>query len=436
MAGGRISIPKLDPRSLPGPETIARRELENGLIVLARENFASPSVVVAGNLLAGSAGETRSNAGLADMTASGLMRGTSKRSFERIHQTIESIGASLSVGAGGHHTSFRGKALAEDLDTLLDLLNDVLRHPAFPKVEMERLRAEKLTGLALRDQDTSSVAELTFDELAFKNHPYAIASDGYPASVGALTLPQVRKFHQRNFGPRGTIVAVVGAVKAKKALDAVEALFGNWKPLPATPAIDSPDAPRLKRSVRRDVPLAGKTQADIVMGVAGPRRNDPGYLAATVGNSVLGRFGLYGRMGDRVREQEGLAYYAYSGVSGGVGPGAWKVNAGVNPANVNRAIDLIADEIGRFVREPVSRQELRENQANFIGRLPLQLESNDGVAGGLVYIERHGLGLDYYQMYPQVIRAITQEEILDVARRFLNPARLAVAVAGPKLPKG
>jgi zinc protease len=436
MAGARITIPKLDTRSLPGPETIARRELANGLIVLARENFASPSVVVAGNLVAGSIRETDADAGLADMTAAALMRGTAKRSFDRIHQTVESIGASLAVGAGSHNTSFRGKALAEDLGTLLDLLNDVLRHPAFPKNEVERLRAEKLTGLALRDQDTSSMAEMAFDSLAYKGHPYAVASDGYPASVASLSVRQLRSFHHLNYGPVGMIVAVVGAVKAKKALDAVEALFGDWKPLPSMPNTDVSDARPLSRILRKNVALAGKTQADIVIGVPGPRRTDPGYLAATLGNSVLGRFGLYGRIGDRVREQEGLAYYAYSGVSGGVGPGPWKVNAGVNPANVNRAIDLIADEIGLFIRRPVTRQELLENQANFIGRLPLQLESNDGVAGGLVYIERHDLGLDYYQKYPKAIRAITRDEIQDVAQRFLDPSRLAIAVAGPRLPKG
>lgn len=435
MAGNRISVPKLDPRSLPGPENIVRRQLANGMVVLARENFASPSVVVAGNLIAGSVGEPPAQAGLADMATSALMRGTQTRSFDQIHQSIESIGASLSVGAGSHHTSLRGKALAEDLVTVLDLLNDVLRYPTFPKAEVEQLRAEKLTGLSLRDQDTGSRAEMAFEALAYKGHPYAIASDGYPESIESLTIRQLRSFHRRNFGPAGAIVAVVGAVKARKALDAVEALFDDWEPLPAVPDTSVRDARPLNKTMRKNVALVGKTQADIVMGVPGPRRSDPGYLAATLGNSVLGRFGLYGRIGDRVREKEGLAYYAYSGVSGGVGPGPWKVNAGVNPGNVDRAIELIADEIKRFSREMISRQELLENKANFIGRLPLQLESNDGVAGALVYIERHELGLDYYQRYPAAIQAITRDQVLDVARRFLDASRLAVAVAGPRLPK-
>lgn len=435
MSVARDSMPQLDVQALPGPETIARRELSNGMVILARENFASPSVVVAGNLMAGSLNEAPEKAGLADLTASALMRGTRSRSFDEIYQTIESIGASLSIGAGSHHTSFRGKALAEDLQVILDLLNDVLRSPAFPKRDLEQLRAEKLTGLALRDQDTSSVADMEFDKLLYKKHPYSQPSDGYPDTVGTLTVADLKSFHKRAYGPRRAILAIVGAVKAEKALDAVEALFGDWSARGQEEPPEVPDAPAMRKAVRKNVVMEGKTQVDLVMGAAGPRRSDPDFLAASLGNNVLGRFGLYGRIGDRVRQQEGLAYYAYSSVSGGSGPGPWKISAGVNPANADRAAELIKAEIKRFIEKKIAKSELTDNQANFIGRLPLQLESNGGVAGGLVYIERHGLGLDYYQKYPQSIMSISREDVLDAARHYLDPDRLAVAVAGPRLPE-
>ena len=430
-ASGQVAVPRLDKSALPGPETIARRELPNGIIVLARENFASPSVVVAGNLPVGSLSEPRQVAGLADLTASALMRGTRERSFDDIYQTIESIGASLYTGAGRHHTSFRGKALAEDLDVLLGLLSEILRTPSFPKKQIEQLKAEKLTGLALRDQDTGSVADLTFDALAYKGHPYSQPSDGYPDSVSELAPSDLRRFHRDHFGPRGMILAVVGGIEARVALDRVEAMLADWTNPGATPAGDAPAPRPLGKLKRKDVPVAGKSQVDVVMGVPGPRRSDPEFMPAALGNNVLGRFGLYGRIGDRIRAQEGLAYYAYSSVTGGTGPGPWKVRAGVNPANVDRAIDLIRDEIRRFASKKISQKELTDNQANFIGRLPLQLESNDGVASGLVYIERHDLGLDYYQRYAERIRGITTTAILEAARRYLDPDRLAIAVAGP-----
>ena len=145
-------------------------------------------------------------------------------------------------------------------------------------------------------------------------------------------------------------------------------------------------------------------QTDIYMGASGPLRKAPEYLAASLGNSVLGQFGMMGRIGDVVREQSGLAYYAYSSLSAGVGPGSWEVSAGVNTANVDKAIDLIREEIERFVAEGVSAEELADSQANFIGRLPLSLESNMGVANALINIERYDLGLDYYRRYADLVR--------------------------------
>jgi len=154
-------------------------------------------------------------------------------------------------------------------------------------------------------------------------------------------------------------------------------------------------------------------------------------LAASLGNNILGQFGLMGRIGEVVREQAGLAYYVGSSLSGGLGPGPWHVSAGVDPANIDQAIDLIRAEIARFVNEPVTTDEISDSQANYIGRLPLSLESNAGVAGALINLERYALGLDYYRRYPDLIRAITRQDVLDAARHYLHPDRLGIAVAGP-----
>jgi zinc protease len=180
------------------------------------------------------------------------------------------------------------------------------------------------------------------------------------------------------------------------------------------------------------VRLEGKQQSDVVVGCIGPSRFEDDYLAAAVGNNILGRFGLMGRIGDAVRESAGLAYSAYSVLSGGPGPGPWQVLAGVNPKNEMRAVGIILKELKRFVAKNVSQEELLENQMHYIGRLPLQLESNEGVASALVHLERYDLGLDYYQRYPELIAGITREQILETARRFIDPERMAIAIAGPE----
>jgi zinc protease len=168
-----------------------------------------------------------------------------------------------------------------------------------------------------------------------------------------------------------------------------------------------------------------------VIGTNGPRRRDSEYMSASLGNNILGQFGMMGRIGDVVREKSGLAYYAYSSLSAGTGPGSWEVSAGVNPQNVKKALDLIRDELKRFVQEGVTEEELADSKANFIGRLPLSLESNGGVANALINIERHQLGLDYYRNYPSLVSQVTSEEILNTARKFIDADKLAIAVAGP-----
>jgi zinc protease len=177
--------------------------------------------------------------------------------------------------------------------------------------------------------------------------------------------------------------------------------------------------------------IAGKYQADILLGRAGPPRRAPEYLSAVLGNSVLGQFGMMGRIGDAVREKAGLAYYAHSSLNGGIGPGPWTVSAGVDPVNIEKAIDLIRSEVRRFVSQPVADEELADSQANFIGRLPLTLESNGGVAGALLNLERYNLGLDYYRRYPDLVRAVTAEAVLETAQKYLDADRLAIGIAGP-----
>lgn len=417
--------------SLPGPEDIHRQILPNGITILARANFNSPSVSLTGYLAAGSLFEPDEKLGLADFVASGLMRGTQEHSFDEIYNQLESVGAGLGYDSGMHTTGFSGRALAEDLGLLLDLLSETMRRPVFPEAEVEKLRSQLLTGLAIRSQDTSDMADLTFDEILFRGHPYARPEDGHPETIKAIGRADLQEFHRRGFGPRGLVIALVGAVEPKRAVELVAGALGDWQNPEQRQTPTLPELKPLDETTQRHIAIAGKSQADLVIGTGGPRRKAPEYLAASLGNSVLGQFGMMGRVGDVVREKSGLAYYAYSNLSAGLGPGSWTVSAGVNPANLRKAGDLIIKELRRFVKDGVTGEELADSQANFIGRLPLSLESNGGVAGALINIERYDLGLDYYRRYPDLVRGVTAAEVLEVARTYIDPERLAVATAGP-----
>jgi zinc protease len=429
MSAQRKSLPA-STSSLPGPEDIHRKVLPNGITVLCRANFNSPSVSISGYVNAGSLFDSDDKLGLADFASSALMRGTEKHSFDSFYDELESVGASLGFDSGVHTTGFHGRALAEDLTLLLDLLSETLRQPIFPDDEVEKLRHQLLTGLAIRAQDTSDMADLAFDEILFHGHPYARPEDGHPETVQAITRQDLAEYHRKSFGPRGMVIAVVGAVDPKKVIDVIGRVLGDWEnPNQVDPPV-MPELKRLDETVKRHVTINGKSQADLIIGTNGPRRTDQDYLAAALGNSVLGQFGMGGRVGDAVREKAGLAYYAYSGLSAGVGPGSWSASAGVNPVNVKKASDLIVKELKRFIKSGVTKEELSDSQANFVGRLPLSLESNGGVAGALINIERYSLGLDYYRRYPDLVKSVTRAEIIDVARKYIDPDRLALAVAG------
>jgi zinc protease len=427
----RAPAETLDPRTLPGPETIVRQTLPNGITVLARENFLSPSVVVLGTILAGGLDESDEQAGLAGLTSSCLMRGAGGNSFHQIYDLLEGAGASLSFGSGMHTTSFYSRCLAEDLPMVLELAANALRHPAFPVDQFERLRGEYLTHLTIREQDTGEQAHLAFAELAYAGHPYAHDDEGNSKTVQGISRLDLQEFHDRYYGPKGMILSVTGAVTPGKAIHWIEKYFGDWKNPLQTDRKPLPPAPRLAKRMEKRVALSGKSQADLVLGAPGPARSSPDFLPAMLGNNILGVFGMYGRIGDAVREAEGLAYYSMSSLSGGMGPGPWMVVAGVNPRNVLRAVELIRREISRFTQSRVSRNELADSQSSIIGRMPLQLESNEGMAGSLMNIELFDLGLDYYRRFPSLIRSITPDQILDAARRYLHADKMALTVAGP-----
>jgi len=416
--------------SLPGPDDITRHVLPNGIVILTRPNPNSLSVVISGYLCAGAIFEPDDKLGLAGFTALGLMRGTAQRDFQQIYDLLESNGATLGFDGGTHSAGFYGHALTEDLDLLIGIMAEALLQPVFPSDHVERLRDQLLTGLAIRAQDTAEVASLAFDEIVYAGHPYCRPEDGYPDTIRAITRDDLVSFHAKHFGPRGMVISIVGGVEPDQAVDSITRFLGAWEN-PAQPDLPGlPPIQPLNELVVRQLNIPGKSEADVVMGMAGPPRRSPDFLAASLGNNILGQFGMGGRIGESVRERSGLAYHASSSLSGGIGPGPWLFLAGVDPANLEKAITLMRQEISRFISEPVSNEEITDSQANYIGRLPLSLESNAGVCAALLNLERYELGLDYYLRYPDLINAITSAEILETAQRYLHPDHLAIASAG------
>lgn len=417
--------------SVPHSENITRVQLTNGITVLVYENFATQSVVLSGSLLGGSIFETPAQNGLASFVSSALMRGTQHRDFDTIHSALEDVGADLGISSGTHRVSFQGKALAEDLTLLIDLLNDSLRFPLFPETQVERLRGERMTWLQYQETDSRrQVAKAFREHLYAPHHPYFYSPRGTLETTPTLTVEDMRAFHATYYGPKEMLLCVVGAVQAREVIDLVYEYMGDWRNphQPGEPAL--PALAPLREIHRTMVSLPGKSQSDIMLGVIGPSRLAPDYQAASLANSVLGQFGMMGRIGESVREKSGMAYYAYSRLEGGLGPGAWLVTMGVNPKHIDAAIELSLQEVKRMLKEPIDPAELRDNQNYYVRRLPLQLESNEGLCGVILTMETYNLGLDYLLHYEDSIMRLTPDELRAALHRYWDMQAYVLAIAG------
>ncbi|PKO17816.1 MAG: hypothetical protein CVU39_04855 [Chloroflexi bacterium HGW-Chloroflexi-10] len=428
-----MSAANINWNHLPGEDNIFRTVLPNGIIVLCKSDFNSPSIVISGYLQSGSIQDPKDKLGLALFTSYALMRGTANRRFKRIYHDLESAGASFGFGASVQTTSFGGRALVEDLPLLLNTLADCVQWPVFPPRQFSRLQAQLMIGLQLREQDTGDMASLKFDETLFPNHPYGIPEDGYPETVQHIHRRDLVKFHNQSYSPKGMVIVLVGAIEPQQAFESVNKILGGWKNPGYVLPPPIPDIPGTLNPVHIHLPIQGKFQTDLVMGCYAPSRIDVEYLPASIGNNILGQFGMMGRIGAAVREKSGLAYYASTSLNSWLKGGSWEINAGVNPINLEASIRIIKEEIKKFIAEPVTQEELNDSKSNFIGLLPLSVESNSGVANSIIRMERFGLGLNYLREYPGKIQKITSEEILQVSKKYLNPENMVIVSAGPDL---
>jgi zinc protease len=452
--------------SLPCEENVTRTILDNGLVILVRENFSAPVVAIEGGVPCGSlheahllercAGheahrldgcteheashsgpsseqESPFLAGLAGFTASMLTRGSQKYPQEAFDAAVEDVGASLGTGADPHLTMFGATSLAEDFSAMLDVLADILQNPTFPEEQVARTRNRRLVFLQERDHDSAQWAALRFAEGVYgRAHPYGRPVAGYVESVARIQREDMAEFHRNLYTPNGAIIVIAGAVETAAAVEQVAAAFGDWR----GPVIAHrlPQPAQLRAEHQQRVFPQGKVQCDMIMGTLAPARSHPDHFAVRVANTILGQFGLMGRLGERLREEMGIAYYVSSQYDAGIGEGVWSASIGANPEHVPQAAAAIVAEFERLGTELVNGEELDDSQSYMRGIVPVALETSSGVASTLFNMEWYGLGLDYLVDYPDLIDAVTAEDVRRVAAAYLCDQPLRLVVAGPEIP--
>ena len=407
-------------------------ELGNGARVIAVETSTHAAVTIHASVAAGSGHDPEGQLGLANFTARVIDRGTESRSADELADAFDSRGVSLTVGVSRHLMTFSCTCLAEDVAAVLDLLADVMARPTFPADQVETRRSAIVTSIR-QDEDNPAVVatEGLMAALYPAGHPYGRRARGTLASVQALTREDLVGFHRARLGASSLRLVIVGAVEPARAVGLAESAFGPWSAAGGAP-LQPPAAAPARARARSAFVLPGKAQSDIAYGFTTITRGDPRYYALTIMNTALGQYGLGGRLGDSIRERQGMAYYVFSGFEANVAPGPLVVRAGVNPANVERAIASIDDEVGRMARDGVTPEELDDTRRYLVGSMPRTLETNGGIASFLHTADFFGLGLDFDRRLPGLLDAVTLDQVHDVARTFLRPDHAAIVVAGPE----
>jgi zinc protease len=411
--------------------------LDNGVTILVKSNTTTPAVSMLVAVRTGAFADPIGRDGTAALCARVLDRGTVTRSAEAIADDLDGRGASLSVAAGRHQMAIAATCLNDDFNDVLSLAADIARHPRFDDGEIATRRENLISSIKQAEDDPASMAVDAFMKALYGDHPYARKVRGTVAGIEAIRRQDLVRFHQKGFDPSTTTVIVVGAVEEEAAIAAVSKLFGDWtssvKP-GENSSVNVPDAPQITDRSLVSVPMMNKAQADVVYGFVGIRRSDPDYTAMSVMNNALGQYAIGGRLGDSIRERQGMAYYVFSSLDATFGPGPFSIRAGVSAANVEKTIASIDSELTTLLESGFTEQEIDESKSYMIGSIPRQLETNAAIAAFLLSVETFGLGLDYDAQLPGLIGAITKDDADAAARRLLDPTRATVAVAGPWAP--
>jgi len=426
--------PATAPAPAPAAPAVKRERivLPNGVVLIVQENHANTTVAVSASLRAGKAYDPAGKTGVADMVANLLDRGTTTRNSIQIAEEMEGAAAEISAGTGWETVGIHGKALSGDTELLVRNLADLIRNPSFPADELEKMREQVQAGLEMdRDQPSENAYREFYRAVLPAGHPYRVASfDEEEAGLKSITRDDLMAFHKARYTPQTLVLAVVGDVKVDEVRALVDRYFGDWQG-PEFKPLTFPEVSAKSDKVVKSIP--DKSEVDIYIGgPGGLKRTDPDFYAAQIMNLILGGGGaLNSRLGDVVRDKNGLAYNIYSSFHASTGAGPWYVALGVNPKNTDKAVELVKQEIARMRDGGATQREVDDAVAFVTGAHAITLETNAAIAGELMDTEYFKLGLDYPERVTGLYRAITLEQVNAAAKKYLNPDKLVVSIAGP-----
>jgi|CXWL01.1.fsa_nt_gi zinc protease len=405
----------------------SQRTLANGMRVIVAPNRALPLISADFRVASGGSSDPANRAGLASMTGDLLTRGTTTRGATDIASQIESLGASISSGAGVDSSAVSLQARSDRAEEAFTIFADVARNPAFADEELDRAKSQALDGLQVALSQPGSIAGFAMTRAIYGTAPYgAIAS---PTSIGAITRDDMANYHRTYWRPDNAVLVITGDVSAEEGFALAERHFGNWArpttPLPARPDATAYAAP--SRTIVVDLPDTG--QAAVSMGLRGVARTDADYFPLLVANNVLGG-GYSARLNNEIRIRRGLSYGANSGLSARMAPGPIVASAQTRNDAAVQVYELMRAEIVRIGAERVPEAELTARKAVLIGNFGRTIETTAGLAGQISTLALYGLPPERLGTYVADVTAVTPAQTQGAAQRYFDANRADVVVVG------
>jgi predicted Zn-dependent peptidase len=405
-------------------------ELKNGTRLILAEKRDVPLISFSAWLRGGVLGEPQGKEGLATLTGELMLKGAGKRNAQQFAETVDGVGAELSVSAMREALQVNGQFMARDTALMVELLSDVLMRPRLEPGEFDKLRDRMASEIsAAKDADPRGLIGIYFLAFHFQSHPYGRSVIGSETSLATLKREDVLAYVKSQLGGDRLILSMVGDFDTKQLASQLQAALGGW----ARAEAPAPVAPPTSVSKGRRVLLVDKpdaTQTYFWMGNTGIARNDPDRVAVTLANTQLGgRFTSL--LNTELRVKTGLSYGAHSVMAQETQPGVVAIASYTKTESTGRAIDLALDVFARYRREGMDDTVHASTQAYVLGQFPPTLETSGQLAMKLSELAFYGLDASDVNGFSSEVMSTRPERIREVIQRVLPaPEHLTLVLIG------
>ena len=419
------------PQELRVP-TWTKSKLANGAELIVSEKHDLPLISFSITFLGGADQfETADKRGEASLTAAMLNEGTKTRDGEALSNALQLLGTSVSVGIGSENGSISFVSTTAKFAPTLDILADMLLNSTFPPEALERLRAQRLVALNQAKAQPSAIAGRVFPRVVYGDaHPYGQAQT--ENSVKAITRTDVVAFHQNYFKPGRALITVVGDIAPEAVRQVIERGLAAWSSGGQPPSFTLPTLPAARSTTIYLVDKPGSAQSTFAIGLPGPPRNTPDYFALQVMNTILG--GMFqARLNANIREEKGYSYGVGSGFGFGKGPRPFRTGGDIVGDKTDAALTEFMKELrGILGARPVTKEELRTAKESLIQRLPGTFASVGAINSAITGLWLEALPDNYYQQYAKAIAPITADDVVRVAKKYIDVEHLAIVIVGDR----